>query len=310
MKSFKILMKGVFMGIADLVPGISGGTIALIFNIYEKLISSLSKLSIKSLAKFKESGLISFWVYINGKFLLLLFSGILIGIFFFTYVIDWLINNYITFLLSFFSGLILSSSYLIFKRIKKPNYNLTFFFILGIISSLSIVSFNYGLALKFNSNTLLFVSGFFAISAMILPGLSGAYILILFGTYSEVISLLKEVIKIVLSQNVINAKLIFSKLSFFALGIISGLLIFSKIVKWLLNNYYDKTIMFMIGLMIGGIIEIWPWQQNGQPVLPFNYIENSNFLLASIFFTLGGSIIFGLNFLEKKLNDEKEKNIK
>jgi len=298
------------MGIADLVPGISGGTIALIFNIYEKLISSLSKLSIKSLAKFKENGLISFWGYINGKFLLLLFSGILIGVFFFTYVVDWLINNYITFLLSFFSGLILSSSYLIYKRIKKPNYNLTFFFILGIISSLSIVSFNYGLSLKFSSNTLLFISGFFAISAMILPGLSGAYILILFGTYSEVISLLKEVIKIVLSQNVINAKLIFSKLSFFALGIISGLLIFSKIVKWLLNNYYDKTIMFMIGLMIGGMSEIWPWQQNGQPVLPFNYIENSNFLLASIFFTLGGSIIFGLNFLEKKLSDEKEKNIK
>jgi len=298
------------MGIADLVPGISGGTIALIFNIYEKLISSLSKLSIKSLAKFKENGLISFWGYINGKFLLLLFSGILIGVFFFTYVVDWLINNYITFLLSFFSGLILSSSYLIYKRIKKPNYNLTFFFILGIISSLSIVSFNYGLSLKFSSNTLLFISGFFAISAMILPGLSGAYILILFGTYSEVISLLKEVIKIVLSQNVINAKLIFLKLSFFALGIISGLLIFSKIVKWLLNNYYDKTIMFMIGLMIGGMSEIWPWQQNGQPVLPFNYIENSNFLLASIFFTLGGSIIFGLNFLEKKLSDEKEKNIK
>ena len=298
------------MGIADLVPGISGGTIALIFNIYEKLISSLSKLSIKSLAKFKENGLISFWGYINGKFLLLLFSGILIGVFFFTYVVDWLINNYITFLLSFFSGLILSSSYLIYKRIKKPNYNLTFFFILGIISSLSIVSFNYGLSLKFSSNTLLFISGFFAISAMILPGLSGAYILILFGTYSEVISLLKEVIKIVLSQNVINAKLIFLKLSFFALGIISGLLIFSKIVKWLLNNYYDKTIMFMIGLMIGGMSEIWPWQQNGQPVLPFNYIENSNFLLASFFFTLGGSIIFGLNFLEKKLSDEKEKNIK
>ena len=298
------------MGIADLVPGISGGTIALIFNIYEKLISSLSKLSIKSLAKFKENGLISFWGYINGKFLLLLFSGILIGVFFFTYVVDWLINNYITFLLSFFSGLILSSTYLIFKRIKKPNYNLTFFFILGIISSLSIVSFNYGLSLKFSSNTLLFISGFFAISAMILPGLSGAYILILFGTYSEVISLLKEVIRIVLSQNLINAKLIFSKLSFFALGIISGLLIFSKIVKWLLNNYYDKTIMFMIGLMIGGMSEIWPWQQNGQPVLPFNYIENSNFLLASIFFTLGGSIIFGLNFLEKKLSDEKEKNIK
>ena len=117
------------MGIADLVPGISGGTIALIFGVYNELITSLSKLSFKSVIKLKNNGLIPFWNYINGKFLFLLFSGIILGILFFTYLIDWLIMYYSIYLWAFFSGLVLSSTYMIYKRIKSPDYYLLVYFI-------------------------------------------------------------------------------------------------------------------------------------------------------------------------------------
>ena len=129
MKTFKTIIKGVLIGTADLVPGVSGGTIALILGIYNKLITSLSRISFKSLGKLKNDCINSFWNHINGNFLFLILAGAFIGIFSFTYLVDWLIKNHSIFLWAFFSGLVLSSSHMIFKRIKNPNYNLILFFI-------------------------------------------------------------------------------------------------------------------------------------------------------------------------------------
>ncbi|MBU79378.1 MAG: hypothetical protein CMD29_04550 [Flavobacteriales bacterium] len=310
MKSLNILIKGIFMGIADLVPGISGGTIALIFGVYNELITSLSKLSFKSVIKLKNNGLIPFWNYINGKFLFLLFSGIILGILFFTYLIDWLIMYYSIYLWAFFSGLVLSSTYMIYKRIKSPDYNLLIYFIFGIIISSILGQLNHNNSYFDYGYTYLFFSAFIAITAMILPGISGAYILILFGTYSEIISLIKNLILIMIEQDFSNAQSVFTELLIFGFGIISGLLIFSKFIKWLLSNYYDKTLTFMIGLMIGGIKKIWPWQENGEMVFPNNHIGDSNILTVIFYFILGGLFLLGLNFLEKNLTDEKEKNFK
>ncbi len=310
MKSLNILIKGVFMGIADLVPGVSGGTVALIFGVYNELITSLSKLSLKSIIKLKNDGLISFWNYVNGKFLFLLFSGILLGILFFAYIIDWLITYYSIYLWAFFSGLVLSSTYLIYKRIKNPDYNLLVSFIFGITISLILGQLSGDNSYFDHGFIYLFFSAFIAIIAMILPGVSGAYILILFGTYSEVISLIKNFILIIIKQDFSNIQPVFTELLIFGSGIISGLLVFSKLIKWLLSNYYNKTLTFMIGLMIGGIKEIWPWQENGEIVFPNNYVGDSNILTVIFYFILGGIFLLGLNFLEKNLTYEKEKNFK
>lgn len=298
------------MGIADLVPGVSGGTVALIFGVYNELITSLSKLSLKSIIKLKNDGLISFWNYVNGKFLFLLFSGILLGILFFAYIIDWLIMYYSIYLWAFFSGLVLSSTYLIYKRIKNPDYNLLVSFIFGITISLILGQLSVDNSYIDHGLIYLFFSAFIAIIAMILPGVSGAYILILFGTYSEVISLIKNFILIIIKQDFSNIQPVFTELLIFGSGIISGLLVFSKLIKWLLSNYYNKTLTFMIGLMIGGIKEIWPWQENGEIVFPNNYVGDSNILTVIFYFILGGIFLLGLNFLEKNLTYEKEKNFK
>ena len=127
---------------------------------------------------------------------------------------------------------------------------------------------------------------------------------------SEIISTIKNLIIILIEREFTSIKLIISELMVFGSGIICGLLIFSKLVKWLLSNYFDKTLSFMLGLMIGGMNKIWPWQQNGEAVYPNTYVGNSNILLVIFFFILGWLFLIGLNFLEKNLTNEEKKNFK
>ena len=308
MKSLSLIFKGIFMGIADIVPGVSGGTIAFILGIYDEFIFSLSKISVSSLIKLKNQGFLVFWNEINGAFLLKLFSGILTGVSTFTYLIDWLINNRPIPLWAFFIGLLLSSSLFIFKKIVNPNINLLLFFIFGILISFTITQINPNSENDSISGPYLFLSSLIAISAMILPGISGAYILILFGTYSEVISTIKGFLIILLKQDFNNLKIILYKISIIGFGIISGILIFSKFFKWLIVKYHDKTLVFMIGLMLGGISKIWPWQQNEESVLPHNYSGEKEILLSLFFFILGILLILGIQFIETKKYNNVKKN--
>jgi len=309
MKSLNLILKGVFMGIADLVPGVSGGTIAFILGIYNELIFSLSKLSFSSLKKLKNEGLTVFWIEINGNFLVKLFSGILIGVSLFTYLIDWLINNYPIPLWAFFIGILLSSTVFMYKKIKIPNIKLLLYLFLGILISFVITQISPTSENKSISELYLFLSSFIAISAMILPGISGAYILILFGTYSEVISIIKGGLNIFLQQDYTNLNSVLYKVCIIGFGIMSGILIFSKLFKWLLIKFYDKTLVFLIGLMLGGLNKIWPWQENSENVLPFNYSGEKYIIVSFIFFILGTLFIFSVQFIEKqKYNDKKENN--
>lgn len=297
------------MGVSDLVPGVSGGTIALIFGIYEEFIFSLSKLSISSLKILKNKGVKVFWIEINGDFLLKLFSGILTGIFSFTYLIDWLINNYPIPLWSFFIGVLLSSTIIIYKNIKIPKVNLLMNLVLGILISYLISQISPNSETESFNGPYLFISSLIAICAMILPGVSGAYILLLFGTYSEVISIIKGFLNIFIKQDQIDLNILLYKASIIGFGMISGILIFSKVFKWLLIKYYDSTLVFMIGLMLGGINKIWPWKENGKNILPFDYSEKNFILPSLIFFILGILFIFGVQLLEKqKFNVKKEKH--
>ena len=285
------------MGTADLMPGISGGTIALILGVYKELIKSIDSINLKNLKEIKNKGFKRFWEKINGRFLSLLFLGILTAVFTLSFAIDWLIKNYPIPLWSFFLGLLLSSIFFLKNSIKKwGSINLSLVLLSAILSFLltQMTPIEGDVGLLY-----LFISGFIGIIAMILPGISGAYILIILGAYSTIIGLIKDVL-IALTTSEIDIFIpALSQLTVFALGTIVGMRIFASILKWLFDKEHDKTMSVLIGLMIGALHKIWPWQEKFEliigekykifykPIYPFQYPENPQVIPAFILFVSG-----------------------
>ncbi|PNR96128.1 DUF368 domain-containing protein [Petrotoga olearia] len=240
-KNFLIPLYGVFMGVSDSIPGVSGATIALILGIYQNFISAWS---------FVFSNLFNFKTLMKShelRFLILLYIGVFLGMFSTLGFIDFLLTNYQTIVFSFFSGLIIGSIFFLgsdlfknvdFKNTQKSKY--VSFFISATIGFL--VAFYISGAeflLDQHDFPIIFSSGFLAISAMILPGISGAYVLLLLNQYSYIV-------KAVTDFN-------FSVLITFVLGIVLGLACMSKLLKWVLDKFYLATMFFLMGLMVGGL---------------------------------------------------------
>ena len=273
-----LFFKGVFMGIADAIPGVSGGTIALLLGIYEELISTISGLNINLLIDLKQNGFKSFWKKLNGNFLVTLIVGIGISLIFFIKISSKLLNDYPMFIWSFFLGLIIATVYVIFKLIKTWDYiNIISAFATIILSSiLSSISVNSSDEI---SLLYILVCGIIASSAMILPGISGSLILVIMGVYKVLID----------SVNNLEISIIFT----FIIGAIAGLISFSKILSWLFNNYKNLTYSIMLGLVIGSIGKVWPWKQN-------ETVELAN--LDMIFSVILVIIGFFMIFIIEKLN--------
>ncbi len=285
------------MGTADLMPGISGGTIALILGVYKELIKSIDSINLKNLKEIKNKGFKRFWEKINGRFLSLLFLGILTAVFTLSFAIDWLIKNHPIPLWSFFLGLLLSSIFFLKNSIKKwGSINLSLVLISAILSFLltQMTPIEGEVGLLY-----LFISGFIGIIAMILPGISGAYILIILGAYSTIIGLIKDVLGALTTSEIDIFIPALSQLTVFALGTIVGMRIFASILKWLFDKEHDKTMSVLIGLMIGALHKIWPWQEKfeliigekykifSKPIYPFQYPENPQVVPAFILFVSG-----------------------
>ena len=274
-----LFFKGIFMGIADAMPGISGGTIALLLGIYEELIESISELKISLFSKLINKGFKSFWKKLNGNFLLVLVSGIGISLISFVKISASFLESFPLFIWSFFLGLIFATVHVIYKLINQW-HNLNFFFlIISIIFSIFLSSFS---AYDTDEISLLYIlfSGIIASSAMILPGISGSLILVILGVYAYLIKALDNLELIV----------IFTFIS----GATIGLLGFSRILKYLFNNHRDATYTIMLGLVIGSIENVWPWNKSFSTEL-----SNLNLFLSISLVILGFVIVILLEKIKK-----------
>ena len=269
-------LKGFAIGSVDVIPGISGGTVALMLGIYEKIINSIFNIEFgiinfvlqkreKSLAHFKK---------LNWKFIICLILGIITALFIGANLISALLEKWPNELKSLFLGLILGSIIVPWVQIKKKNF--FNYAILSISIALSFLVFSISYSIKTNPQLLLImIAGFLSVSAMILPGISGAFILLLMGMYEGTLDAIK------------NGNFIY--LFFFFFGGITGLIILIPILKWLLKKYRDKILIILVGLMIGSSINLWPWKTDTKsfPKLP----DEINLLIISIIFIILGIIL-------------------
>lgn len=240
-----LILKGVAMGAADVVPGVSGGTIAFISGIYEELINSIKSVNGKTLKLIINGKLVEFWKAINGTFLAVLFSGIMFSIFSLAKALKFLLNNHPILIWSFFFGLIVASAIYVARSIKKWDFGIVTAGIAGIAIAWFITVLSPAEANP--TYWYLFISGAIAICAMILPGISGSFILVLLGVYKFILEAVGD----------FKISVIFTLMAGAAIGIIS----FSNVLSWLLRKYHNLTIAVLAGFMVGSLNKVWPWKQ-------------------------------------------------
>ena len=259
MRHLFLFLKGMLMGAADLVPGVSGGTIALITGIYKELLESINSFSWNTLKNIKKEGLTDVWKKLNGFFLLTVFGGIITSILLLSQILEWFIINEPIGLWSFFFGLLIASIVYLIKTDLSLNISSLLYLCLGAVFSFLSTQLQ-GTREDF-SLWYLFISGFIGVSAMILPGLSGAYILFVMGVYQTILSNVRQAQELLFDFNQAKLYAVVSVLGVFILGMIFGIKVFSKILTWLLKLYPKQIMAVLIGLMIGALHKVWPWQK-------------------------------------------------
>lgn len=298
-------IKGFGIGAANVIPGVSGGTIALITGIFERLIDALKSFNLKSLKlllklKFKE-----FVEYTDMVFLISVFGGAIVSIFTFARLLAYLFENYTVFVWSFFFGLILASVYFVGKTIEKINIPVILSFVIGTVIAVWVSLQNP--ATENDTFFYLMLCGVIAIISMILPGLSGSFILVLMGNYQLVM---------IDSVNSLDFRILLPV----ALGIAIGLPAFSNILSWIYKKFKDQTIASLTGFILGSLIILWPWKHeqyligtdglkvlksNGEPIIS-GYIKylpehfNLEIILAIAFLIFGVLSVWSVEHLAKK----------
>lgn len=305
-----LVLKGCAMGAADVVPGVSGGTIAFITGIYEKLINSIKSIDLQALKLLLTFKLAEFWKKINGTFLLSVVGGIAISIFSLAKLMTWLLVNHPIYIWSFFFGLIIISSVLVAKEIKKWD-------IFTIISLLAGAAAAYTITVMSPASTpntwwFIILSGAIAICAMILPGISGAFILLLLGKYTYILTAVSN--------------LDVGTILLFVVGAVAGIISFSHLLSWLLKNYHTLTVALLTGFMVGSLNKVWPWKHTLETYIDthgveqvlvetnvspgkFAEITGSDPLIwqAIVMCVAGILLIGGIEYIGKKLGLENEK---
>ncbi len=294
-----ISLKGLAMGAADAVPGVSGGTIAFISGIYEELISTISNVNLSLFKTLFKKGLNDFWTQLNGNFILALLSGIIVSYVSFMRLASYLIENEPILIWSFFFGLIIASIYFVGKQIKKWNVTIIIGLLFGASSAYYITSLP-SLATN-ESPFFLFFAGALAICAMILPGISGSFILVILGAYKTLSDALHD----------FDLK----KIIVFATGAVIGLLSFSHLLKWLFKHYHNLTLAILTGFIFGSLNKVWPWKETltwhvnskgiktpllERSISPFSFEGDNHIVFAILLIIVGFLTIFILEKVGSK----------
>ena len=297
-KYFLLYAKGIAMGAADVVPGVSGGTVAFISGIYDELLRSIASVP-AAVGLLLRGRIAAAWQAANGTFLLVLLAGILTSVVSLARVISYLLVEQPIPVWSFFFGLILVSSHIVAREIQRWNWSRGLSFVLG-------AAFAYWIAvaapMQWDTDPLSVVlAGAIAICAMILPGVSGSFILVLLGLYPFVLGAVKS--------------LDIGVLALFASGCLVGLVSFASLLRWLLVRWRDLALAFLTGLMLGSLNKIWPWKYNEalfykhgdgreewlqSNVLPGSLDGDSQIGLAVVYCLAGFLIIIGMEFIANR----------
>ena len=293
-------LKGMAMGAADVVPGVSGGTIAFISGIYEELLATISNINIGVLQVVKKEGIKKAWIQLNGNFLAALFVGILVSVVSLAKIIAWLLEKHPILVWSFFFGLVVASIIYVAKQIPKH----TIISILLLLAGAGLAYYITTLSPMVSENSsllFLFLAGALAICAMILPGVSGSFILVLLGAY-------KPVLEAITTKN-------FLIITTVAAGTLVGLLTFSRVLKWLFLQYKNNTLAVLTGCMVGSLNKIWPWKKvltystnshgeqvpfNELSVFPTSYEGNPQLIYAILLALIGFAVIILLEKIAVK----------
>lgn len=237
-------LRGMLMGIADAVPGVSGGTIAFMTGIYAELIYSLKQCGPEAIKKLFSEGISAAWTHINGAFLLSVFGGIIISIVSVSHLVVFVLDTYPDLLWAFFFGLIAAAVWSVVKHIETWRFDVIAAFLLGsgIAYYVTIMTPTHVEA----TNLMVFVSGMIAICAMILPGISGSFILLLMGMYAPMLNAVKS--------------FEITTIAIFAGGCAAGLLAFSRVLNWMFDKHKTLTLALLGGFMLGSLNKVWPWK--------------------------------------------------
>ena len=285
-----VYFKGMAMGAADIVPGVSGGTIALIAGIYERLINALSSIGPHLWQIFRQEGgikgLVGVWRQVDATFLLCLLLGIATSFLTLAGMIKHLLDNEPLLIWSFFFGLVVATVFILLSEIKRWNIGRAVLFIIGIVTAVTISSLP--LLTTTPSLPYLFFAGAIAICAMILPGISGSFILLLMGAYDTVLE----------AVHTHNFTVIFTVIA----GMATGLLLFTRALKWLLSRYYQATLALLTGFIAGSLVKVWPWKVDAlgslnseaiTNVMPWQYPTGAHWL-STVGLMLLGAILVSL----------------
>ena len=246
-----LFLKGMAMGIANIIPGVSGGTIALITEIYEEFINSLKSFDLKTLKLLLSFRFKEFIDHTNLYFLISVLGGSLFSMFSVAKLFEYLFDFYPEELWSFFFGLIIASVYYVAQRVKKWRIGPYIFFIIG--TSIAVVLAMLSPSSENTNLVYIFVCGIIGVSGMLLPGLSGSFILILMGNYKLLmVDSISESVKLNIDYIIY--------LSIFILGSVVGLFGFSHIISWLFKHFKDHVLSLLTGFILGSLLIIWPWK--------------------------------------------------
>lgn len=305
-----LAVRGVGMGAADAIPGVSGGTIAFMTGIFEELVASINSINAKAIRLLFSGNIKEFWQHINGNFLVSVGIGILFSIATLAKLMLYLLNHHPIETWGFFFGLIVASSIFILKEIKKWTALSVLMVIAGIF--LGVVVCTLSPTETPDDMWFIFLSGAIAICAMILPGISGSFILLILGKYEYIMGVISG-----LTSGDIAGNLLI--IAIFGLGALTGIISFSKFLHWLLGHFHRETLLVMAGFIIGSLVKVWPWsnmdaiKQSQFPDVPEELLAaipaeqiDMHYVSAGIFALAGLLLVSGIEMLSKTLTKRQQ----